>query len=89
MPLAFILHRLNQFETIQYLECGLELYTNQYDTPAGLEFSEKFGIDPAYLKPLGETRGLPFAAGRTGSEAGRDEADRARGPTAACIEKLH
>ena len=31
----------------------------------------------------------PFAAGRTGSEAGRDEADRARGPTAACIEKLH
>lgn len=30
-----------------------------------------------------------FAAGRTGSEAGRDEADRARGPTAACIEKLH
>lgn len=26
---------------------------------------------------------------RTGSEAGRDEADRARGPTAACIEKLH
>ena len=27
--------------------------------------------------------------GRTGSEAGRDEADRARGPTAACIEKLH
>ncbi len=56
--LAFILHRLNQFETIQYLECGLELYTNQYDTPAGLEFSEKFGIDPAYLKPLGETRGL-------------------------------
>ena len=28
-------------------------------------------------------------AGRTRSEAGRDEADRARGPTAACIEKLH
>ena len=23
------------------------------------------------------------------TEAGRDEADRARGPTAACIEKLH
>lgn len=35
------------------------------------------------------TSDYPFAAGRTGSEAGRDEADRARGPTAACIEKLH
>ena len=56
--LDFILKRLNQFETIQYLECGLELYTNQYDSAVSGGSNEQFGIDPGYLKPLGETKGL-------------------------------
>ncbi len=56
--LDFILNRLNQFPTLQYLECGLRLYTNHLGTEAARHFNEKFGIREENLEPLTETRGL-------------------------------
>lgn len=56
--LDFILHRLDQFPTIQYLECGLRLYTNQYGSEATRRFNKKFGIKEENLEPLGDPRGL-------------------------------
>lgn len=56
--LDFILQRLGQFETLQYLECGLRLYTNHYGTPASKLFNEKFGIRETNLEPLAQIRGL-------------------------------
>ncbi|KAF5061230.1 HAD family hydrolase [Proteiniclasticum sp. QWL-01] len=55
--LDFILQRLGQFDTVLYLECGLELYTNQ-PLPADDDYVRRFGIDPAYLLPLGDSAGL-------------------------------
>lgn len=57
--LDFILHRLDQYETLQYLECGLRLYTNHYGTPASRRFNEQFGISEANLEPLVDPQGLP------------------------------
>lgn len=56
--LAFILERLDQFETLQYLECGLRLYTNHYGTEASKRFNESFGIQEKNVERLGETSGL-------------------------------
>lgn len=56
--LDFILHRLGQFDTILYLECGLDLYTNRYGTPKIDQYNRHYGIDAAYLKPLGSAKGL-------------------------------
>ena len=56
--LDFILNRLNQFETLQYLECGLRLYTNHYGTPVSKHFNEEFGIRESNLEPLRVTQGL-------------------------------
>ena len=56
--LDFILKRFDQFDTLQYLECGLRLYTNHYGTEASKKFNEKFGILEKNLERLGETKGL-------------------------------
>ena len=56
--LDFVLNRLDQFPTIQYLECGFDLYTNQYGKAPLKDFNERFGIPEENLKPLQATRGL-------------------------------
>ncbi len=56
--LDFVMSRLDQFPTIQYLECGLDLYTNQYGTEPGRRFNQTFGIPDGNLKPLNGHQGL-------------------------------
>lgn len=56
--LDFILERLGQYDPVLYLECGLELYSNQPDTELSRKYQRRFGIDPDCVLPLGETRGL-------------------------------
>lgn len=56
--LDFIMNRLRQYEPVFYLECGLDLYSNLSETEESHIYQKRFGIDSAYVKPLGETKGL-------------------------------
>lgn len=56
--LDFMLKRLAQYNPVLYLECGLELYCNLPVTEQSRAVQKLFGIDPDYVKPLKETKGL-------------------------------
>ena len=75
----------------KYMRAAMNTVTNLPMVNPEIRFQYPYADKDGYPQTeRGDDRSdYPFAAGRTGSEAGRDEADRARGPTAACIEKLH
>lgn len=56
--LDFIMNRLTQYDPVLYLECGFELYSNLSQTEENNRYQKKFGINPIYVKPLKETKGL-------------------------------
>lgn len=50
--LAFMMERFAHHETILLLECGLDLYSNQYDTDLGRTLVEKLTLNPDHFTPL-------------------------------------